>query len=109
MLNRILHVRDKLWLQQECGVMITVWIFFFIVQYFFFLCNKVGSCDLSKLNLGTFLHKNSYVLSYWTTILRDLSMGTVILWNMAKIKFQSNRKIDRSLTQLSEGNIETHV
>jgi hypothetical protein len=42
-------------------------------------------------------------------IVRDLSMAIVILWNMAKIKFQSNRKIDRNLTQLSEGNIETHV
>jgi hypothetical protein len=42
-------------------------------------------------------------------IVRDLSMGAVIFWNIAKIKFQSNRKIDRNLTQLSEGNIETHV
>jgi hypothetical protein len=39
MLNRILHVHDKLWLQQECGVMITVWTFFCIFQYFFFLCD----------------------------------------------------------------------
>ena len=109
MLNRILHVHDKLWVQHECGVMISVWTFFCIFQYFFFLCDQVGNCDQSKLNLGTFLNKNSYVLSYWTMIVRDLSMAMVILWNIAKIKFQSNRKIDRNLTQLSEGNIETHV
>jgi len=42
-------------------------------------------------------------------ILRDLSMAMVILWNMVKIKFESNRKINRSLIQLSEGNIETHI
>jgi len=42
-------------------------------------------------------------------VLRDLSMMIVIVWNMVKIKFESNRKIDRNLTQLSEGNIETHV
>jgi len=42
-------------------------------------------------------------------ILRDLSIAMVILWNMVKIKFESNRKINRSLTQLSEGNIETHI
>jgi len=39
MLNRILHVHDKLWVQHECNVMIFVWIFFCIFQYFFFLCD----------------------------------------------------------------------
>ena len=89
------HIKDRLEIRKEMFLIVVAWSFFCMWQYLWYIVQQLGpeSCTalpISQLSIVRILNKNAGVLTYCTTVARDLTVLVITLVFLVRVGRREN-------------------